>query len=306
MGNRGTLSTVGYVSILALIWGSSFILMKLGLYTPEGDPMFSWDQVAAARLFFASIVLIPVVWKYREMLTGPHAKHLLLVGLIGNGIPAFLFAGAEVKLDSSLTGMLNALVPLFTLIVAVFAFKTQVKFLNVIGILIGLGGAIGLSTIKGLSVFGEEWPYISCVVVATFCYAMSVNFIKNYLHDVPPIAITALGLAYFAPLAGVYLFFATDFAQQATSTSYGLEAVGYLIILGVVGTSFALILFNRFVKQTTAIFASTITYLIPIVAIFWGKVFGEGIGSKHYIYMSVILAGVYLVNKKPRTLLPSK
>ena len=163
------------VLTLAFIWGSSFILMKRGL------EVFSYTQVADLRLGLAWISLLPFVWNKFKKTPRHFWIPLAIVGLFGNAIPAFLFTKAQTQLDSSLTGILNALVPLFTLIIAVFVFKTKVKLHNIFGILIGLAGAIWLIAGDGVAI--QNIHYAWFVVIATICYAISLNTIKNYLQD---------------------------------------------------------------------------------------------------------------------------
>ena len=189
MQQNSNLANWGIMIFLAFTWGSSFILMKRGL------DVFSYIQVADLRMGLAWLSLLPFVWSQLKKTPTHFWIPLAVVGLFGNGIPAFLFTKAQTQLDSSLTGILNALVPLFTLIIAVFIFKTKVKWYNIIGILIGLAGAIWL--VAGDGVVIENAHYAWFVVAATICYAISLNTIKNYLEKMNPIHIT--GLAFSLP-----------------------------------------------------------------------------------------------------------
>ncbi len=285
---------------LAIIWGTSFILIKRGLYDSDGNAIYSDVQVAALRMFMAFLCLLPIAIKHLRELVGKHWKGLLISGLFGNGIPAFLFATAQTQLDSSFTGMLNALVPLFTVVLALLFFKARIRWYNGIGIIIGLGGAIGLLTTGGIETLGTDLRYAALVIAATICYAISVNVIKHHLAEVNPIVITSIAFAYIGPPIGIYLL-TSNFTEVLTTNEHGWSALGYLAILAVVGTALAVVVFNYLVKMTNQIFASSVTYLIPIVAIFWGVLDGEIVSWWHALWMSIILGGVYLVNKSAKS-----
>ena len=274
---------------LAFTWGSSFILMKRGL------DVFSYAQVADLRMGLAWLSLLPFVWSQLKKTPANFWIPLAVVGLFGNGIPAFLFTKAQTQLDSSLTGILNALVPLFTLLIAVFIFKIKVKWYNIVGILIGLAGAIWL--VAGDGVVIENANYAWFVVVATICYAISLNTIKNYLEKMNPIHITGLAFFFAGPPTLIHLF-STDFLEIMNKQEKAWSALGYIFILAVIGTSMAVAIFNKLVARTTAIFASSVTYLIPIFAIMWGVIDGENIEIQQIFGTAIIFAGIYLVNKQ--------
>ena len=274
---------------LAFTWGSSFILMKRGL------DVFSYAQVADLRMGLAWLSLLPFVCSQLKKTPTNFWIPLAVVGLFGNGIPAFLFTKAQTQLDSSLTGILNALVPLFTLLIAVFIFKIKVKWYNIVGILIGLAGAIWL--VAGDGVVIENANYAWFVVVATICYAISLNTIKNYLEKMNPIHITGLAFFFAGPPTLIHLF-STDFLEIMNKQEKAWSALGYIFILAVIGTSMAVAIFNKLVARTTAIFASSVTYLIPIFAIMWGVIDGENIAIQQIFGTAIIFAGIYLVNKQ--------
>lgn len=277
------------IILLALIWGSSFILMKRGL------EVFSYTQVADLRIGLAWISLLPFVWSQVKKTPKHFWMPLAVVGLFGNGIPAFLFTKAQTQLDSSLTGILNALVPLFTLLITVFIFKNKVKTHNILGVLIGLAGAIWLIAGDGILIQNAHYAWL--VVIATICYAISLNTIKNYLQEMNPIHIAGLSFLFVGPIMITHLF-TTDFIELMITNDNAYSALGYVFILAIVGTSVALVIFNKLVAKTTAIFASSVTYLIPIFAIMWGVIDGEHIALQHILGTAIIFAGIYLVNKQ--------
>ena len=274
---------------LALIWGSSFILMKRGLV------IYTDTQVAALRLFIAFLSLTPFLLKAVRVIKKKHIFPVLIMAFFGNGIPAFLFAKAQTQLDSSIVGILNSLVPLFTLLLGVYFFKYRPSTINIIGVIIGFIGAtiLALSTInEGISLNG----YVLLVVIATAMYAISINVIKKYLYDLDAVSITSIAFLVIGPLSALYIF-NTDFLMIA-STNEGSVALVYIFILAVIGTSLAVVIFNKLVSDSSAVFASSVTYLIPIVAIFWGVMDGEDVTLAHLFSVVIILIGVYLVNRK--------
>ena len=194
---------------LAFIWGSSFILMKKGLLS------FSWDQVASLRIVISSLFLLPIIIKNFKKIQKDQWWKICIAGLLGSGIPAYLFPLAQTQISSSLTGMLNSLVPLFTVLIGLFFFKMGFRWLKIIGVVVGLVGALGLLfSAGGVDVgSGSNLGYASLVVLATIMYATNINFIKNFLSEVGAVNITSFGFVFTGPLAAIYLF-STDFTDM--------------------------------------------------------------------------------------------
>ena len=277
---------------LALTWGSSFILMKRGM------DVYSSEEVAALRIFIAFLFLSPLIFKHVKKPLLKHWKGFLGMGVLGNLIPAFLFTKAETGISSSLTGMLNSLTPLFTLLLGVLLFKTKTRWINVVGILIGFFGAIGLLMVGKSENMSNNLLFGLFVVLATICYALSVNIIKKELNEVNSITATVWAMMFIGPLAGIYLFGCTDFTTKLVSNPMAYSRLGYIVILAVFGTALSVIVFNVLIRNTNALFASSVTYLIPIVALVWGILDGEDVQVLHFVWIILILLGVYLVNKK--------
>ncbi|MDH5400130.1 MAG: DMT family transporter, partial [Cyclobacteriaceae bacterium] len=230
------------------------------------------------------------------MTKGRHYRLLVIVGFIGSFIPAFLFAIAQTQIRSSMAGMLNALTPFFVMIIGAWFFKLRVKLGTGLGILLGFAGALLLLFTNATDGFGTLNAYALLVVLATILYGTNLNLIKYYLADLNAVTITSLSLVIVLPPAAVYLLGFTDFIEKLTTHPDGLLATGYITILGVMSTSLALILFNKLVQMTTPVFTSSVTYLIPVVAIVWGLFDGESLLMIHFIGMAVIISGVYLIN----------
>lgn len=263
--------------------------------------VYSSDEVAALRIFIAFVFLSPFIFKHVKKPLLIHWKAFFAMGLLGNFIPAFLFTKAETGISSSLAGMLNSLTPLFTLLLGVIIFKTKTTVINTIGILIGFIGAVGLITVGKKEDMGNNLSYGLLVMIATICYALSVNIIKKYLNTVPSVTATVCAFLFIGPLAGIYLFGFTSFTQKVTTGPLALQSLGFISILAIFGTAISVIIFNMLIRNTSALFASSVTYLIPIVAMAWGIFDNEAVLPLHFAWIGLILLGVYLVNKKKLT-----
>ena len=280
------------LSGLALVWGTSFILIKRGL------EVFSSDEVGALRIVITFLVLSPVALTRIRKVSPGNWKTLAIVGVIGSGAPAFLFAMAQRGIDSSLAGILNSLTPLFTVIIGLSFFSLRIRWFNIAGVLIGLAGAVGLISISGGHSFEFNFGYAFFIIIATICYATNVNIVKFRLKEVDPLTITSFSFLLIGLPVVIYLLLATDVISQVTHDQASLRGLGYVTILAVMGTALALIAFNKLVKLASPVFASSVTYLIPLVAVFWGFIDGEDFGWPQVAWMGLILAGIFLVNKK--------
>ena len=278
-----------YLIILSLIWGSSFILMKKGL------EVFSFEQVAALRLFITSFVLIPFVFSALKKIKKKHYVPILVAALFGSGIPAFLFTLAQTILDSSFVGILNSLTPLFTFCIGIIIFNQKYHKINLLGIFIGLIGAIFLS-LNNLNQSISINIYVYLVVFASLLYAISANVIKRYLYDLDSTDITSIVFLIVGPLSGVYIF-STDFIVLFDNNK-AFESLAYITILAIICTALAGVMFYKLIKISSPTFATSVTYLIPIVALFWGFIDGEKLIGQYFVGVALIFSGLYLVNKK--------
>ncbi|MGB0917212.1 MAG: DMT family transporter [Flavobacteriales bacterium] len=273
--------------LIGTIWGSSFILMKKGLI------VFSDTQIATLRMGMAWLVTLPFLLTRFKEITKKEWLILLSVGLLGNGLPAFLFATAQTKIDSSLAGMLNSLVPILTMVFGLMMFGLRTWPMQVIGLVIGFVGAILLIVMPGG--ISDFQPTALLVVLASMCYAFNLNVVRKYLSKMPSMLITAGSFLWVGPLCLVYLF-TTDFTSRFEH-EYALQSFGAISILAVVGTTIAVLMFNKLIQSGGAVFASMVTYIVPVVAILWGVLDGESINVWSIVGVAVILGGVYLVNK---------
>lgn len=276
--------------ILSVIWGSSFILIKRGLvyFTPL--------QVGTLRITFAFLVMLPFALKRIKKVSGDKWKFFAFTGLISNLVPAVLFALAQTKLESSLTGILNALSPLFTLIIAVFMFKFKPNTYQYGGFFLGMAGTIGLSLVNSSGGMGNMNVYVWLIVLATICYALSLNFIKYFLSDVNSLTITSLSLLIAGPFS-IIILLSTDFIGRINFSGEFLFAIICIAVLGILGTAIALILYTKLIHMNSPLFASSVTYLVPVVAIMWGVWDSEVLFPLHFAGMGLILLGIYFINK---------
>ena len=278
--------------LLALIWGTSFILMKRGL------EVFSAGELGSLRVAAASLFLLPVALNSLKGLQAHQYVKLLASGLMGIFFPAFLFALAQTRLESSVTGIMNSLTPICTLLVGVIFYQQAFRRQSIFGIVIGLVGTIVLILANtGGSIGGVNY-YASFVIMACVFYAMNLNFIKYRMTELNALTITSVSLLLIGPLAVTYLFAFTDFTSKMQQVDGAWTSFGYIILLGVMSTSLATILFNKLVKISSPLYTSSVTYLIPVVAVLWGVVDGENLYLGHFIGMAAIIGGVYLANRK--------
>ncbi|QMW05871.1 DMT family transporter [Spirosoma foliorum] len=278
---------------LALVWGSSFILIKRSLVS------FPPEQVGAGRLVFALFFFTPFLARQsRQADVRVAVRHrwvaLLASAVIGFVVPAFLFAEAGAHLNSSLAGALNSLSPLFTLILGGVFFGQSLKIRQAAGILLGLAGSLLLVFFSATGSFQLN-KYALLVVLATICYGLNTNLIGRYLSHLPALISTAWLFAFAGPIALLTLM-PTDFLSRVI-THENNWSLGALVTLGVFGSGLMSIFFNRIMQLASPLFAASVTYLIPIVALMWGVLDGETIYLVQFAGMGVCLAGIWLVNK---------
>ena len=281
---------------LALIWGSSFILMKKAMYTPDGIQTFTSNQVAAMRILIASIVLLP--FGLRALIKVDFRKDLLsfsIVAVCGNLLPAFLFTYAETGISSGLTGMLNSTTPIFTILIAIVIFKDRMTPRQFTGALIGSVGVILLLYFGKKNSMHGDWSHIISVVIATLCYSISLSVIRYKLSHYKSLDIASIAFIILL-LPSMYFFISEDTIASFKNTLEIRHSLIALSILSIVGTAFALFIFNTIIKNTSALFASSVTYFIPIIAVLFGLLFGEQINLAQIGGMLIALIGVFIAN----------
>jgi len=290
MQNKKALAWVILIT-LSLVWGSSFILMKRGLQA------YSSDEVAALRISIAFLFLSPLLIKHYKINLKKYWRGLVFMGVFGNLIPAFLFTKAETQINSSLTGMLNALTPLFTIIVGLIWLRVKPSGITISGVIVGFIAAIGLMLFNDGGQTSNNILYSLLVVGATLCYAISINGIKKYLLQLNSITATVWAFCVTGPIALIYLFGFSNFTTHFTQNPLAIVSLGYICVLAVIGTALSVIIYNNLIKISGATFASSCTYLIPVVAVLWGLFDAETVNSKQILCILVIILSIYLINK---------
>ncbi|MEJ2594224.1 MAG: EamA family transporter [bacterium] len=279
---------------LVIVWGSSFILIKRSLL------YFEAAEVGILRVVITFLAVMPFAFNMLRKISQRMMWYLIISGSVGSLIPAILFAIAQTKIDSALAGTLNALTPLFTLLLGISFFGIRTRWYNVVGVLIGLAGAVGLIYANSQVQLSFDVKYALLVVLATICYAFNVNWIKIYLKELNALTITVLTFFYIGIPLLVYVLFFSDIPHKLVDDPDNLTGLGYLVILSVIGTGLALVAFNKLIKVSSPVFAASVTYMIPIVAILWGIIDGEVFKLSYALWFGVILVGVLLVNTSPR------
>lgn len=281
-----------YLTILALIWGSSFILIKKGLIG------LTAIQVGSLRIIFASLFLMVIGFKSLSKIPKEKWKYLALTAICGTFLPAFLFAISQTELDSGVTAILNSLTPLNTLIIGAIAFKVGFQKRQLFGVFIGLAGSLLLVLNGAMNHPEQNYYYAILIIIASICYAINVNLIKHYLSDLSPLSITTGNFAVlFLPALAILLSsgFTETMAIEKTQTS-----VLFILILGVLGTGIANIIFFKLIQIASPVFASSVTYLIPLIAFSWGLLDNESLTIVQYLGAFIILIGVYLSARKQK------
>lgn len=285
------LKNLSILLLLSLIWGSSFILIKKGLAD------YSSMQVAAMRLSFAGISIIPILFFVKWPKQKKDWLFLLLCGTLGNFFPAFLFSLAQQNMSSSLAGAFNSLTPLFTLLGGIWIFKIKMDSNKFLGVFIGLAGSLLLIFSKNFDA-GIQYSYTSALMVITAAcfYGINANIIKTKLAHLPALTVGIFPVVLIS-IPSIIIALSLDVPTSIIAHSDNLKPLWSIVILGVLGTALALIVFNAFIQNTTALFASSVTYLLPFVAAVWGFFDGEYLGIIHFISLALIIVGIYLTRR---------
>lgn len=268
------------------------------MFPSDGVKAFTPYQVGALRVLIASVVLLPIAIKNIKKFKGKNLPLFIIVGLCGNFIPAFLFPIAETGIQSSLAGLLNMGTSLFIVVLSFLFFRSRITWIQLIGFFLG-GIGLFLIVANQINVGENSFWHAAIALFATLFYAISLSVIKFKLSHEHPLAITSL--AFFSMLvpAIVACFFTGAFV--AVTDPVIIKGLPYLLLLAIIGTALAVLLFNYMVAVSTPLFASSVTYIIPIVALFFGVLDGEKFDLVNVAWMVLIFIGVYLMGKKPKS-----
>ena len=279
-----------FLVLLAIIWGSSFILIKKGLVnlTPF--------QLGSLRIIFAALFLLSIGFKTLPKIPSSQWKYMALTALFGTFIPAFLFSIAQKHISSSVSSILNSLTPLNTLILGVLFFGLSFKRAQIFGVFIGLAGSLILILNGAANHPEQNYYYAVLIIIASICYAVNVNLIKKYLIDLSPLTISTGNFSIMLIPALLILYFSGFFEIAAIPEVQ--HSVMFILVLGVIGTGIANIIFFKLIQISSPVFATSVTYLIPVVAFFWGLLDNEMLTPIQFFGAFIILIGVYLSAKK--------
>jgi drug/metabolite transporter (DMT)-like permease len=282
-----------YLISLSLIWGTSFILIKKALIglTPT--------QLGSLRIIFSSIIIFIFAWNTLKLISKKEWKWIIISAFLGSFFPAFLFAFAETEIDSSIASILNSLVPLNTVIIGAIVFGIASSKKQIIGVVVGLIGTYLLID-GGIQLNPDQnYLYAGFVILCSFLYGFNVNIIKKYLNDIPAVTIAA-GHFSVIFIPAIIIFYFSGFNTDQMYDPITLKSIGYVLILSAFGTALAKVLFNKLVQISTAVFASSVTYSLLIVSLFWGILDGELFSFNQFMATILIVLGVLLSSRKPR------
>ncbi|WP_310993714.1 DMT family transporter [Aequorivita marina] len=285
------------LTIIALTWGSSFILIKKSLLA------FTPYQIGAFRVAVSGIILGFIGFPAIRKMTKKTLFWVALTGFFGNFVPMYLFPIAQTRVSSALAGILDSLVPVFILVLGFLLFGIKSKWTQVIGAIIGFAGAALLMYFSETTNEESKLGYALLVVLATACYAMAALIIKEKLQHVKPLKLSGAVFSIWMIPSLIILTF-SGFFTNFEANPQALEALGYLSILTVLGTAVAIVLYYKLIQNTTPVFASTVTYLLPLVAVGWGILDGEKFSVWYVFGGLLILWGIYLIREKKKNVRP--
>lgn len=283
--------------VLALTWGSSFILIKKSLIA------FSPLEIGAIRVGVSGLLLAPIGIPALRKMSWTNIKWIAITGFFGNFFPMFLFPLAQTQVSSSMAGILDSLVPLFVLVLGFILFGIRSKLIQILGAIIGFGGAVILMYFSESDSDESQLGYALIVVLATACYAVSALLIKQKLQDVPSKHISG-GVFSIWMVPSILILLFSGFFSNFQANAETFEALGYLSILTILGTAIAIILYYKLIQTTTSVFASSVTYLLPVVAVIWGLIDGEKFSIWYVLGGLLILIGIYLIREKKKDIRP--
>ena len=280
-----------YLIVLSMIWGTSFILIKKGLVG------LTQIQLGSLRTVLTAIILFSVGLPTLKQIKKPQWKWIALSALFGTFFPAFLFAFAQKHIDSAVASILNSLTPLATAVLGYLVFSIYTTRRQMIGVFIGLLGSIMLIMAGAhINPHQNHW-YGILVLIASVGYALNVNILKKYLNELSPLAI-ATGNFVVIVIPALLILIGTGYFDEIWTVPEVQVSTGYIAILALFGTALAKILFNKMIQISSPVFASSVTYTMPVVAVLWGIFDGERFGWYQAISALIVLFGVYLANQR--------
>ncbi|RXM50732.1 MULTISPECIES: DMT family transporter [unclassified Chryseobacterium] len=281
------------LATLSIIWGSSFILIKKSL------DHFNPYQVGSLRVLIAGIILLPVAISNYKFFPKKHIKWLILAALTGNFIPMFLFPIAEKEISSSIAGIINSMMPIFVIIVGALVWKFETTKKQIIGVLISFTGVCILAFGGGDSGELKIIP-ILLLLLATLCYALSTTTVKSKLMDVSSIVLSSFIFSFVLLFPSIIALTSTGFFSEFSFSKDNMLGLMFVSLLSIFGTGLAMTMNYRLLKVSTPLFASTVTLIMPIVAIIWGIIDGEKLSIMQFVGAGIIIAGLIFLRSNPK------
>lgn len=291
--SSGSVGVKNYLSLilLSVIWGTSFILIKKGLLA------FSFYELASLRIAISTIAFLPWVIKIWKDVDWSKLKYFFLVGLTGTGIPAFLYAIAETEISSASAGILNGLAPVFTFIFGIWFFKAVFQWRKLAGVMLGLLGASILIISRTDASLGGNHLYGLFIIVGTIFYAMNSNIVKHYFQETQPLQVASISF-FVIGIPFIFYCIFSEMPSKVITHPDGLISIAAIFFLALIGTVFSVLFYYKLIQNTSAVFASSVAYTMPIVALGWGYLDHEIISLYHFIGLGFILLGVYNLRGK--------
>jgi drug/metabolite transporter (DMT)-like permease len=275
---------------VSLAWGSADLLAKKGL------KVFAPNEVGMLRIFVASLLFTPIAMARIKNISFVELCKYLLVGLLGSVLPAFVCARSQAKLDSSINTALNALTPIFTLLLAMFFFRRKISLNEMYGIIVGFLGTIILVS-SGVGSSHNNIKYALFPIIGSICYALSTNLVSCYLNKTDILTATSISLIPYCIIMGITLFTQTDVIYKLDMVEGAYKALGFVVAVAVCSSCLAFLTFNILTRNTSPVFASMSTLIAPVISLIWGLLDGEDLCINHYIGIFTILSGVYLLHR---------
>jgi drug/metabolite transporter (DMT)-like permease len=267
------------LTVLAMIWGASFLFMRVAANDFGALPLVQ------VRLTLGALVLAPFLWRARAQFPAAAWPKLALIGAINSAIPFALFAWGAQRAPAGIGAITNSLAVLFTALVAFAFYGERIGAKRVAALFGGFAGVVVLASAKtaGASVGGA----VFAGTTAAFLYGIGANWVRRYLTGLPPVAVAAATLSSAALLALPFAIAAwPDHAIPAKSW-------GAAIALGVMCTGLAYALYYRLIQRVGAARAVTVTYLVPLFAVAWAwLLLGEALTWPMAIAGTLILGSV--------------
>ena len=275
--------------ILTVIWGFSYYFIKHSLTS------FSPIQISVLRMIISAVVLSPFLPRALQKVNKKQYLTIIIIAIIGSFLPAFLYPLAQQRISSSLAGIINAFTPICTFGIGVFFFGIKNELSKRFGAIIAFIGALVLILFKSKVELNAELSFLLIAFIVPFLYGINSNVIKKNLNMISGLHLTALlyfSLSIFCIPIAIYT---ESFDQIIIALNEG-NAFYHLLALSILGSAIAMALFNILIKKVNIMFAASVTYLMPIVALIIGFFDDEKIVWNDIVGLILILIGVLIMN----------